>query len=121
LIKSCKNKDGKFIYHIVNMKFTNAPSIARPVKPSRYSDNDIYIKILKGFKVPKALDSKSNKICTVQLQRSLYGLKQSRRIWYNRLNDYLLNKWYILKKYASVSLLWNLHRDLWSLLYMLMT
>ena len=31
---------------------------------------------------------------SIKLQRSLYGLKQSRRMWYNRLSDYLINKGY---------------------------
>jgi hypothetical protein len=30
----------------------------------------------------------------VKLNKSLYGLKQSRRMWYNRLNELLLNKDY---------------------------
>ena len=31
---------------------------------------------------------------SIKLQRSLYGLKQSGRIWYNRLSEYLINKGY---------------------------
>ncbi|KAG7584504.1 Reverse transcriptase RNA-dependent DNA polymerase [Arabidopsis suecica] len=58
-------------------------------------DNNIYMKIPEGFKVPEALDSKSYEICAVKLQRSLYGLKQSGRMWYNRLSDYLLKKGYV--------------------------
>jgi len=53
-------------------------------------DNDTYMKILEGLKVPKALDSSKYKnIYAVKLQRSLYGLKQSGRMWYNRLSNYL--------------------------------
>ena len=33
-------------------------------------------------------------MCSIKLQRSLYGLKQSRRMWYNRLNEYLLKEEY---------------------------
>ena len=31
----------------------------------------------------------------VKLQRALYGLKQSSRMWYNRLSDFLLKKGYV--------------------------
>ena len=33
-------------------------------------------------------------MCSIKLQRSLYGLKQSRRMWYNHLNEYLLKEGY---------------------------
>ena len=38
-------------------------------------DNEIYMKILEGFKMPEAY-SKSRDMYSVRLQRSLYGLKQ---------------------------------------------
>jgi len=48
-------------------------------------DNDLYMKIPDGLKVPETLDSsKSKDIYAVKLQRSLYRLKQSERMWYNR-------------------------------------
>ena len=54
------------------------------------------MKISEGLKLPEALDSsKSKDIYVVKLQRSLYGLKQSRCMWYNRLSDYLLKKGYV--------------------------
>ena len=33
-------------------------------------------------------------MCSIKLQRSLYGLKQSRHMWYNRLSEYLLKEGY---------------------------
>ena len=33
-------------------------------------------------------------MCSIKLQRSLYGLKQSGRMWYNRLSEYLLKEGY---------------------------
>ena len=57
-------------------------------------DNDIYMKILEGFKIPEALGSKPKEMYSIKLQRSLYGLKQSGRMWYNRLSDYLISKGY---------------------------
>ena len=55
-------------------------------------DNEIYMKIPEGLKMPEALSSKAKEICLVKLQQSLYGLKQSGRMWYNRLSEYLLSK-----------------------------
>jgi len=56
-------------------------------------DTDIYMKDPDGLKI---LDSKGNrKLYSVKLQRSLYGLKQSGRMWYNRLSDFLLKKGYV--------------------------
>ena len=33
-------------------------------------------------------------MCSIKLQRSLYGLKQSGSMWYNRLSEYLLTEGY---------------------------
>nr|GEW78622.1 putative RNA-directed DNA polymerase [Tanacetum cinerariifolium] len=57
-------------------------------------DNDIYMKILKGFKIPESLSSKPKEMYSIKLQRSLYILKQSGQMWYNRLSDYLISKEY---------------------------
>ncbi|KAD7477833.1 hypothetical protein E3N88_00969 [Mikania micrantha] len=57
-------------------------------------DSDIYMKVPEGFKIPDALSSKPKEMYSIKLQRSLYGLKQSGRMWYNRLSDYLKNKGY---------------------------
>ncbi|KAC9119109.1 hypothetical protein E3N88_46334 [Mikania micrantha] len=43
-------------------------------------DSDIYMKIPEGFKIPEALGSKPKEMCSIKLQRSLYGLKQSGRM-----------------------------------------
>ena len=42
-------------------------------------DNDIYMKILKGFKLPEANCAKPRSMHSIKLQRFLYGLKQSGR------------------------------------------
>ena len=56
-------------------------------------DTNIYMNVPDGLKI---LDSKGNrKLYSVKLQRSLYGLKQSGRMWYNRLSDFLLKKGYV--------------------------
>jgi hypothetical protein len=55
-------------------------------------DNDIYMKIPEGYKMLEAYNSKSRNMSSIKLQRSLYGLKQSGRMWYNRLTEYLLKE-----------------------------
>ena len=57
-------------------------------------DNEIYMKILEGFKMPNAYSSKPREMYSIRLQRSLYGLKQSGRMWYNRLSEYLSKEGY---------------------------
>ena len=36
-------------------------------------DNDIYMKILEGFKLPEANNTKPRNMCSIKLQGSLYG------------------------------------------------
>ena len=56
-------------------------------------DSDIYMKVPDGLKIP---DSKPDRnMYSVKLQRALYGLKQSGRMWYNRLSEFLLKKGYV--------------------------
>ena len=52
------------------------------------------MKIPKGHKLPKAYNTKSLNMYSIKLQRFLYGLKQSRRMWYNHLSEYLLKEGY---------------------------
>ena len=58
-------------------------------------DNDIYMKIPKGFKLPEENNTKPCSMYLIKLQRSLYELKQSGRMWYNCLNEYLLKEGYM--------------------------
>ena len=58
-------------------------------------DKDIYIKIPDGLKMPEAYSSRPREIYSIKLRRSLYRLKQSGRMWYNRLSEYLLKDRYI--------------------------
>ena len=56
-------------------------------------DSEIYMKVLEGFKMPKACkDSREN--YAIHLHKSLYMLKQFGRIWCNRLSEYLINESY---------------------------
>lgn len=57
-------------------------------------DNDIYMKIPKELKKSESYSIKSQEMFSIRLQKSLYG-KQSRCVWYNRLNKYAIKKRYI--------------------------
>ena len=61
----------------------------------RYIDNYIYMKIPEGFKLPEANSTKPRSMYSIKLQWSLYGLKQSGRMWYNHLSEYLLKEGYV--------------------------
>ena len=58
-------------------------------------DVNVYMKILEGFTLPEAINSKPRSMYSIKLQRSLYGLKQFGRTWYNRLSQYLLKELYV--------------------------
>jgi hypothetical protein len=44
--------------------------------------------------MPEAYNSNPQKVYSIKLQRSLYGLKQLGRMWYNYLSEYLLREGY---------------------------
>jgi hypothetical protein len=53
-------------------------------------DLDIYMKASERISIPNA-NVGCNMYC-VELNKSVYYLKQSRRMWYNRFKEFLLNK-----------------------------
>jgi Reverse transcriptase (RNA-dependent DNA polymerase) len=55
-------------------------------------DNYIYMKVPEGLKMFEAFKSKPQEIYSIKLKRSLYGLEQSGRMWYNRLSVYLIKE-----------------------------
>jgi hypothetical protein len=55
-------------------------------------DSDIYMKFPNGIPIPNMYANCN--MYYVKLVKSLYGLKQSGRMWYNRLKKFLLNKGY---------------------------
>jgi hypothetical protein len=55
-------------------------------------DLDIYMKVPDGISIPNMHTNRN--MCCVKLVKSLYGLKQLGRMWYNRLKEFLLNKGY---------------------------
>ena len=58
-------------------------------------NTNVYMKIPEGFKLPEVMNSKPRSMYSIKLQRSLYGLKQYDRMWYNRLSQYLLKEGYV--------------------------
>ena len=54
--------------------------------------SDIYMKVPEGLKMPNPKANR-NAYC-VKLRKSLYGLKQLGRMWYNRLSEFLIQKGY---------------------------
>ena len=57
-------------------------------------DYDIYMKIPEELKLLATHNSGPRELYSIKLCRSLYGLKQSGHMWYNRLSEYLLRKMY---------------------------
>jgi len=55
-------------------------------------DSDIYMKVPEGIPIPNP-NANRNMYC-VKLKKTLYGLKQSGRMWYNRLSEFFLAKGY---------------------------
>jgi hypothetical protein len=55
-------------------------------------DSNIYMKVPNGIPVPNTHANRN--MYYVKLIKSLYGLKQLGRMWYNRLKEFLLNKGY---------------------------
>ena len=58
-------------------------------------DINVYMKIHEGFKLPEVMNSKPRSMYSIKLQRSLYRLKQSGRMWYNCLSQYFLKEGYV--------------------------
>nr|GEW52850.1 hypothetical protein [Tanacetum cinerariifolium] len=57
-------------------------------------DSDIYMTILEGSRMQEACESKPDEMFSIKLKRSLYRLKQSGRMWYNRMSEYLSEEGY---------------------------
>jgi hypothetical protein len=55
-------------------------------------DSKIFMKVPDGISIPNPKANR-NMYC-VKLQKSLYGLKQSGQMWYNRLSEFLKQKGY---------------------------
>ena len=57
-----------------------------------YLDNDIYMKIPRGFNLPNKINSKEG--YSIKLNKPFYWLKKSGHVWHNRLIKYLLKEGY---------------------------
>ena len=54
-------------------------------------DTDIYMNVPGRLKLPETT-KKPRCMLSIKLRRSLYGLKQSGQMWYNRLSEYLIKE-----------------------------
>ncbi|KAG7583564.1 Reverse transcriptase RNA-dependent DNA polymerase [Arabidopsis suecica] len=73
-------------------------------------DNEIYMRLLEGIELKDKDKKGSRDQYCIRLNKSLYGLKQSGRMWYNRLSEYLVKEGYkndpispciFIKKFAN--------------------
>ena len=55
-------------------------------------DWEIYMRVAEGLKIPGP--NQNCNMFSVRLQRSLYGLKQSGRMWFNHFSNFLLKRGY---------------------------
>ena len=55
-------------------------------------DANVYMKIPEEYTLPEAMNSKPWSMYLIKLQKSLYGLNQSGRMWYNHLSQYLIQR-----------------------------
>ena len=53
------------------------------------------MKVPEGLTLTGSNISKPRNTLSIRLRRSLYGLKQSGRMWYNRLSEYLTSQGYV--------------------------
>ncbi|KAM1826234.1 hypothetical protein ACFX13_025608 [Malus domestica] len=58
-------------------------------------DTKIYMKVSEGLTLTGSNISKPQNTLSIRLRRSLYGLKQSGIMWYNRLSEYWTSKGYV--------------------------
>lgn len=51
-------------------------------------DTEMYMKVPDGLSLPKSSEKKPHSAYAIRLRRLLYELKQSGRMWYNRLRRF---------------------------------
>ena len=52
------------------------------------------MKLPNEFKLTESCKDSYREVYSIKLNKSSYGLKQSRGMWYNRLSEYLLKEGY---------------------------
>ncbi|KAM2876708.1 hypothetical protein COP2_019688 [Malus domestica] len=55
-------------------------------------DTKIHMKVPEGIPLTGSNSFRPRNAFLIRLRRSLYGSKQSRQMWYNRLSEYLTNQ-----------------------------
>lgn len=75
-------------------------------------DSDIYKELFKGFNFPGTYNSSSWEEYSSELNKSLYGLKQSGQMWYSCPREYLLNEGYKMTSFVHLFLWKGLEMNL---------
>ena len=76
------------ILTIVNLEFKMKLMDVVTAYFYRSFNSDIYMKVPKGIPLLNQ-DRRNRYLYSIQLKKSLYELKQSGRMWYNRLSEFL--------------------------------
>jgi len=85
-------------------------------------DTKIYMKVIEGLKLSNSNSLRPQNTLSTRLRCSLYGLKQSGWMWYNRLSKCLISQEYENNELCPCVFIKKSHFGfLWSLQYMSMT
>jgi hypothetical protein len=74
-----------------------------------------YINELVYIEQPPGFEDEKNFNHVYKLRKALYGLKQAPRVWYERLRDFLLSKWFIMGKVDTTLFTKKIGKDLFVL------
>ena len=62
--------------------------------PQAYLKEDIWMQLPVGFQIDGQTEAESDKFYVLKLNKNLYGLKQGRFNWYEKLKAYLVDRYF---------------------------